>query len=151
MRALINKRREDNEGGFTLIELLLVIIILGILAAVVVFSVRGVSDRGQSSACKTGTANGRNTAAKSTTGMIRRIGTLDFSRKEFSGGAISEACSLDELKQDQFCLRSRQIVPTTPGPLAGGKDRSRSNRVVQVVMTSVKLDIKKTEAGRQRV
>ena len=56
MRALINKRREDNEGGFTLIELLLVIIILGILAAVVVFSVRGVSDRGQSSACKTSKA-----------------------------------------------------------------------------------------------
>lgn len=56
MRALINKRREENEGGFTLIELLLVIIILGILAAVVVFSVRGVSDRGQSSACKTSKA-----------------------------------------------------------------------------------------------
>jgi prepilin-type N-terminal cleavage/methylation domain-containing protein len=53
MRALINQRREKNEEGFTLIELLLVIIILGILAAVVVFSVRGVSDRGQSSACKT--------------------------------------------------------------------------------------------------
>jgi prepilin-type N-terminal cleavage/methylation domain-containing protein len=56
MRALINKRRENNEEGFTLIELLLVIIILGILAAVVVFSVRGVSDRGQSSACKTSKA-----------------------------------------------------------------------------------------------
>ena len=53
MRALRNHRREENEGGFTLIELLLVIIILGILAAVVVFSVRGVSDRGQASACKT--------------------------------------------------------------------------------------------------
>lgn len=53
MRALRNKQREENDGGFTLIELLLVIIILGILAAVVVFSVRGVSDRGQASACKT--------------------------------------------------------------------------------------------------
>jgi prepilin-type N-terminal cleavage/methylation domain-containing protein len=55
MRALHNHRRNKSEGedGFTLIELLLVIIILGILAAVVVFSVRGVSDRGQSSACKT--------------------------------------------------------------------------------------------------
>ena len=52
MRALLERRRKDNEGGFTLIELLLVIIILGILAAVVVFSVRGVSDRGKASACK---------------------------------------------------------------------------------------------------
>lgn len=52
MRAL-RKQHDRNDEGFTLIELLLVIIILGILAAVVVFSVRGVSDRGQASACKT--------------------------------------------------------------------------------------------------
>jgi general secretion pathway protein G len=37
--------------GFTLIELLIVIVILGILAAVVVFAVNGISDRGQTSAC----------------------------------------------------------------------------------------------------
>lgn len=51
MRALLDRRKQNDEG-FTLIELLLVIIILGILAAVVVFSVRGVSDRGKTSACK---------------------------------------------------------------------------------------------------
>ncbi len=39
--------------GFTLIELLVVIVILGILAAVVVFAVSGITDRGQTSACKT--------------------------------------------------------------------------------------------------
>ena len=39
--------------GFTLIELLVVIVILGILAAVVVFAVSGIKDRGQDSACKT--------------------------------------------------------------------------------------------------
>ncbi|MFE9120100.1 type IV pilin protein [Streptomyces sp. NPDC007172] len=44
---------ERAESGFTLIELLVVIVILGILAAVVVFSVRGINDKGQSSACKT--------------------------------------------------------------------------------------------------
>jgi prepilin-type N-terminal cleavage/methylation domain-containing protein len=43
------------QGGFTLIELLVVITILGILAAVVVFSVSGIGDRGQSAACKTDT------------------------------------------------------------------------------------------------
>ncbi len=51
MRAL-RDRRKRNDEGFTLIELLLVIIILGILAAVVVFSVRGVGNRGKESACK---------------------------------------------------------------------------------------------------
>jgi prepilin-type N-terminal cleavage/methylation domain-containing protein len=45
-----NLRRQD--GGFTLIELLIVIVILGVLAAIVVFSVRGITDRGQVSACR---------------------------------------------------------------------------------------------------
>ena len=38
--------------GFTLIELLVVIVILGILAAVVVFAVSGIQDKGKASACK---------------------------------------------------------------------------------------------------
>jgi prepilin-type N-terminal cleavage/methylation domain-containing protein len=40
------------EKGFTLVELLVVIVILGILAAVVVFAVSGITDKGKSSACK---------------------------------------------------------------------------------------------------
>jgi general secretion pathway protein G len=39
------------ESGFTLIELLIVIVILGILAAIVVFAVGGITDRGSTSAC----------------------------------------------------------------------------------------------------
>jgi general secretion pathway protein G len=41
------------DGGFTLIELLIVIVILGVLAGVVVFSVQAINDRGKSAACKT--------------------------------------------------------------------------------------------------
>src|SRR3954469_824852 len=40
------------EAGFTLIELLIVIVILGVLAGIVVFSVRGITDRGDTAACK---------------------------------------------------------------------------------------------------
>ena len=43
----------NDQRGFTLIELLVVIIILGVLAAVVVFSVRGISDNSEEAACKT--------------------------------------------------------------------------------------------------
>jgi prepilin-type N-terminal cleavage/methylation domain-containing protein len=52
---MLNRIREakKNEKGFTLIELLIVIVILGILAAIVVFAVGGVTDRGTASACKT--------------------------------------------------------------------------------------------------
>ena len=46
------RKARAGEGGFTLIELLIVIVILGILSAVVVFAVGGITDRGNLSACK---------------------------------------------------------------------------------------------------
>lgn len=45
--------KQHQDTGFTLIEVLLVVMILGLLAAVVVFSVRGTTDRGQSAGCST--------------------------------------------------------------------------------------------------
>ena len=44
--------RRTTDAGFTLIELLIVIIILGILAAIVVFSVTGITNKGDQAACK---------------------------------------------------------------------------------------------------
>ena len=46
------RKHRSGEGGFTLIELLIVIVILGILAAIVVFAVGGITDKGKKSACK---------------------------------------------------------------------------------------------------
>lgn len=45
--------RQDNRAhaGFTLVEILIVIAIIGILAAVTVFAVRGVTNRGESASC----------------------------------------------------------------------------------------------------
>lgn len=50
--SLDARRRKTNDDGFTLIELLIVIIILGILAAVVVFSVNGLNNDAKLNACK---------------------------------------------------------------------------------------------------
>jgi prepilin-type N-terminal cleavage/methylation domain-containing protein len=50
----IQKRRGDgdaSESGFTLIELLIVIVVLGILAAIVVFSLSGVTGQSRQAAC----------------------------------------------------------------------------------------------------
>jgi general secretion pathway protein G len=44
-----NSNQQDK--GFTLVELLIVIVILGILATVTVFAVRGITNQGQKSAC----------------------------------------------------------------------------------------------------
>ena len=43
--------RESSERGFTLIELLIVIVVLGILAAIVIFSLTGVTGQSNRSAC----------------------------------------------------------------------------------------------------
>ena len=49
MKQLRKKRQED--AGFTLVELLIVIVIIGILAAVVVLAVGGITKSGSDSAC----------------------------------------------------------------------------------------------------
>lgn len=51
LNRTVHKRRAAVEGGFTLIELLVVIVILGILAAIVVFAIGGLTDSATKSAC----------------------------------------------------------------------------------------------------
>lgn len=53
MENTIEVQTEKKDKGFTLVELLIVIVILGILATVTVFAVRGITDRGQTTACAT--------------------------------------------------------------------------------------------------
>ena len=52
-REIMERRKsgEASECGFTLIELLIVIVVLGILAAIVVFSLTGVSGQSKAAAC----------------------------------------------------------------------------------------------------
>lgn len=53
MRSRINFQDKNMiERGFTLVELLVVIVILGVLAAVVVFAVNGITNKSKTSACQ---------------------------------------------------------------------------------------------------
>jgi general secretion pathway protein G len=56
-RLLKRLNAARGQGGFTLIELLIVIVILGVLAGIVVFSVQFVTNRGNKAACDTDTKN----------------------------------------------------------------------------------------------
>jgi type II secretion system protein G len=49
---MLQKLRKGRDAGFTLIELLIVIVILGILAAIVVFAVGSASTDSKLSACQ---------------------------------------------------------------------------------------------------
>jgi general secretion pathway protein G len=49
---MTDRRRHGSDEGFTLIELLVVIIVLGVLAAIVVFAVGGINNNSKASACK---------------------------------------------------------------------------------------------------
>jgi prepilin-type N-terminal cleavage/methylation domain-containing protein len=51
------RKHHDGEGGFTLVELLVVIVVLGVLAAIVVFSVAGVNNKSKSAACNADVAS----------------------------------------------------------------------------------------------
>jgi len=68
------RRALHAEGGFTLIELLIVIVILGILAAIVVFAVAGINNKGTAAACQsektTLTAAEEANYAKSSSGTV---------------------------------------------------------------------------------
>ena len=55
-RRARRRERDRSSKGFTLIELLIVIVVLGILAAIVIFSLTGVSGESQAAAC---TSNGK--------------------------------------------------------------------------------------------
>ncbi|MGW5119209.1 prepilin-type N-terminal cleavage/methylation domain-containing protein [Streptomyces noursei] len=69
----LRARRQD---GFTLIELLVVIVILGILAAIVVFSVRGIGDKGRKNAVAADASTLR-TAEESYCARHGHYGTVD--------------------------------------------------------------------------
>ena len=101
MLQRLKNRRIAEEGGFTLIELLVVIIILGILAAVVVFAVGGINDKGQTSACRIDTRTLRTSAEAYSASPGPNGGNGTYTIDEgvlVSKGFLSQPSTLHNLK-----------------------------------------------------
>ena len=70
------------DKGFTLVELLIVIVILGILATVTVFAVRGITDKGTESACDSDKA----TLQTATEAYIAQYGSAGIATEGYAAG-----------------------------------------------------------------
>lgn len=89
-------RRDDS--GFTLIELVIVILILGVLAGIVVFSVRGITDHGEVAACQT------------------EIRTLETAAEAFYAKTNGYPTAMDDLTtgEHQFLRSAPEYVALAP-------------------------------------
>lgn len=75
------------DKGFTLVELLIVIVILGILSTVTVFAVRGITNKGQSSAC----AADKATLATAVEAYFSQYGTATIATGVYGVGTTATA------------------------------------------------------------
>ncbi|MEO1059247.1 MAG: type II secretion system protein [Actinomycetota bacterium] len=108
---------KKQDEGFTLVELLIVIVILGILATVTVFAVRGITDQGQESACEADLK----TLQTATEGFFAAYGGTEIPTGTDTGTAAYVAAVNDTTNQvsgpgaspEQTLINARLVVDTS--------------------------------------
>jgi prepilin-type N-terminal cleavage/methylation domain-containing protein len=109
---LDNRRRADR--GFTLVELLIVIVILGVLATVTVFAVRGITDQGESSAA----ASDVKTLESAEESHMAKFGTYASESDLVAAGLLREQSTLHDitLAAGSYSVVAQAVAgPTTTG------------------------------------
>lgn len=94
------------DKGFTLVELLIVIVILGILATVTVFAVRGITQRGEESACDAD----RSTLESAAEAYYAQEG--EYPANELA--LVTEGFIRDQSEKWEYVLGPRANDPGTP-------------------------------------
>ncbi|MGV9340206.1 prepilin-type N-terminal cleavage/methylation domain-containing protein [Streptomyces sp. NPDC003688] len=117
---LLRVRRQD---GFTLIELLVVIVILGVLAAIVVFSVKGIGDKGRKNAVAADAATLR-TAEEAYCAKHGHYGTTDDLKADglLSGDPVYNMVSVGEENKCGRGEKSSFALYDTSAPTEAGAD-----------------------------
>ncbi|MEJ7764923.1 MAG: prepilin-type N-terminal cleavage/methylation domain-containing protein [Acidimicrobiales bacterium] len=113
------RRRTAFQSGFTLVELLVVIVILGILAAVVVFAIRGAGDKGETNARATDRRTIQ-TAEEAYCAKAGHYATMD----QLIGAAkandnVNTYKFLSEASKYSSVTADRPLPPEQPGPCNG--------------------------------
>ena len=111
MHRMMERARQ--EEGFTLIELMIVIVILGVLAGIVLFAVRGITDRGTTAACKTD----QSTIQTAVEAYVAKHGT---NPNDLVPTLTDPAGQNQFLKWDDSFVRSDGVTPTTDAADATG-------------------------------
>jgi general secretion pathway protein G len=132
------------DKGFTLVELLIVIVILGILATVTVFAVRGITDKGQTSACNTDKA----TLQTATESYFAQYGGTTIATAAVAAGAgYTGSAAIAAVAKPTGAVWTPDVVGANPGESLVNAGFLRSVPTNYWVAGDGKLIIKDAKCG----
>lgn len=110
-----DREPRPNDRGFTLVELLIVVVVLGVLATITVFAVRGITDKGSTAAVD----SDRQIITTAEESYMAKRGVYATEAQLVSEGLLRSTSSLHDITLAGDSL-SYTLVPTSGGGGGGG-------------------------------